>query len=102
MFSTKRYAPFHVLLQLGNVDMDRKWSTNIYWDVSRLKISFQSHIKEDILKERRGIGVLKYVSKYLSRNIVDQVNKSFVKPDLDYSDIIYHRYDQDMKLNVTK
>ena len=33
---------------------------------------------------------------------LNQVYKLYVRPHLDYGDIIYHKYDPDMKLDLTK
>ena len=56
------------------------------------KLDFQSHIREVILKARRGIGLIKYLSTYVSREVLDQVYKLYIRPHLDYGDIIYHRF----------
>ena len=66
------------------------------------RLSFQSHIRKAILKARRGIGIIRYTSKYVFRNVLDEVCKLYVRPHLDYGDIIYHKYDRDMRLSVTK
>ena len=66
------------------------------------KLNFQSHVREVILKARRGVGIIRYISKYVSRNVLDQIYKLYVRPHLDYGIIIYHRNDPDMRLNMTK
>ena len=66
------------------------------------KLDFQSHIKAAIQKARRGIGMIRYLSKYVSRDILDQIYKLYVRPHLDYGDIIYHKYDPEMRLNFTQ
>jgi len=66
------------------------------------KLRFQSHIRATIYKARRGIGIIWYLSKYVSRYVLNQVYKRYVWPHLDYGDIIYHRYDPGMSLNITK
>ena len=66
------------------------------------KLDFQSHIREVILKARRGIGLIKYLSKYVSGEVLDQVYKLYIRPHLDYGDIIYHRFDPEMHLEITK
>ena len=66
------------------------------------KLDFQSHVREVILKARRGIGLIKYLSKYVSREALDQVYKLYIRPHLDYGDIIYHRFDPEMHLKITK
>ena len=62
-------------------------------------LNFKSHIREAILKARSGIGLLKYLSKYASREVLDQTYMLYVRPHLDYGDIIYHNYDPDIQLN---
>ena len=49
-----------------------------------------------------GIGIIRYLSKYVSRDVLDQVYKLYVRPHLDYGDIIYHRFDSNMSLNLTR
>ena len=66
------------------------------------KLDFQSHIKEAIQKARRGIGIIRYLSKYVSRDVLDQIYKLYVRPHLDYGDIIYHKYDPQMHQKFTQ
>ena len=54
------------------------------------KLSFSSHIKSVISKTRRGIGLLKYLSQYLFRHTLNNLYKLYVRPHLDYGDVIYH------------
>ena len=63
------------------------------------KLNFQSHIKKVIIKARRGIGIIR---KYVSRDVLDQIYKLQVRPQLDYGDIIYHKHDPEFKLDFTK
>ena len=66
------------------------------------KLNFHSHIREAIIKARRGIGIIRFLSKYVSRDVLDQIHKLYVRPHLDYGDIIYHKYDPEFKLDFTK
>ena len=66
------------------------------------KLNFNSHVREAIIKARRGIGIIRYLSKYVSRDVLDQIYKLYVRPHLDYSDIIYHKYDPEYTLELTK
>ena len=38
----------------------------------------------------------------MSRGVLDQIYKLYVGPHLDYGDIIYHKYDPEIKLDFTK
>ena len=49
-----------------------------------------AHIKSAISKARKGIGLLKYLSKYLLRHTLNDLYKLYVRPHLDYGDVIYH------------
>ena len=66
------------------------------------KLTFLSHIKEAIVKARRGIGIIRFLSKYVAHDVLDQIYKLYVRPHLDYGDIIYHKYDPEFKLDFTK
>ena len=65
-------------------------------------LNFHSHVKEKIVSARRGIGVIRYLSKYVSRDVLDQMYKLYVRPHLDYDDIIYHKVDSELSLDFTK
>ena len=47
----------------------------------------------------QSFGLLKYLSKYVSRDVLDQTYKLYVRPHLDYGGIMYHKYDPDVQLN---
>ena len=65
-------------------------------------LNFSSHVREKIISPRSGIGVIRYLSKYVSRDVLDQMYKLYVRPHLDYGDIIHHKHDPDLKANFTK
>ena len=54
------------------------------------KLSFSAHIKSAISKTRKGIGLLTYLSNYLPRHTLNELYKLYVRPHLDYGDVIYH------------
>ena len=56
-------------------------------------LNFHSHVKEKTVSAHKGIGVIRYLSKYVSRDVLDQMYKLYVRPHLDYGDIIYHKAD---------
>ena len=53
-------------------------------------MSFEKHVNEKIIKAKKHIGLIKHLSKYLPLKTLDQMYKAFVRPHLDYCDIIYH------------
>ena len=54
------------------------------------KLTFANHISEKISKARKGIGVIKYLSSYVPVKTLDQIYKMYVRPHLDFCDVIYH------------
>ena len=102
IFSTKRMKPSHPTLFLGNTEIERKSEHKHLGMILDSRLNFQSHIREAIMKARRGIGIIKYLSKYVSRDVLDQVYKLYVRPHLDYGDIVYHRFDPNMSLDLTR
>ncbi len=102
IFSTKRSKPLYPSLTLGNDVVIRKIEHKHLGMILDKKLNFQSHVKEAICKARRGIGIIKYLSKYVSRFILDQIYKLYVRPHLDYGDIIYHKHDPEPRLDFTK
>ena len=46
--------------------------------------------------------MIKYLSKHISRELLDQVYQLYIRPHLDYGDIIYDKFDPNMHLEFTK
>ena len=55
------------------------------------KLNFNLHLKEKIGKANTGILMIRKLYKYLPRHSLINIYKSFIRPHLDYCDIIYHR-----------
>ena len=55
------------------------------------KLTFGNHLNEKISKANKGIGLIKRLYKYLPRKSLRAIYTSFVRPHLDYCDIIYDK-----------
>ena len=75
---------------LGNQIITRKNKHKHLGVILDSKLNFQSQVRETEIK------YVSYVSKYVSTDVLDQVYKLYVRPNLDYGDIIYHKFDPDM------
>ena len=53
------------------------------------KLSFSEHINEKIKKVVKGISVIKKLNVSLPRSSLLRIYKSFIRPHLDYGDVIY-------------
>ena len=102
IFSTKKVKPQHPPLSLGSEEIVRKTEHKHLGMILDEKLDFESHIREAIIKARKGIGMIKFLAKYVSRTILDQIYKLYIRPHLDYGDIIYHKYDPHTTLDATK
>ena len=46
--------------------------------------------------------MIKCLSKYVFREVLEQIYKLYVRPHLHYGDIIYHKHDPEMHLHFTQ
>ena len=53
------------------------------------KLDFNAHTKEKISKDNRGTGIIKELQSKLPRNALLTIYKSFIRPHLDYGDIVF-------------
>ena len=58
--------------------------------------AFRKHIQEAITKAKNGIALMKFLSKYVSPIVLDKTYKMYVRPHLDYGDVILHDQLTDM------
>ena len=90
VFSLKNNKPIHPPLSFNKVPVARKPFSKhlgLYRDET---LSFSKHIREKIAKAMNGISLLKFLSNYGSKDILNMSYKMYVRPHLDYDDVIYH------------
>ena len=46
--------------------------------------------------------MITYLSKYVCEEVLEQIYELYVRPHLDYGDIIYHKYDPEMHLHFAQ
>ena len=90
IFSTKRDKTDHPILFFNNLRVTKKDKHKHLGLVLDSKLSFLSHINAAISKSRKALGLLKFLSKYLSRETLNALYKLYIRPHLDYGDVIYH------------
>ena len=91
IFSKKTQKLFHPTVLFNNIPVQHSTvqkHLGVYLDE---KLNFNTHITEKIGKASKGIGVIKKLFKSLPRNALLTIYKSFVRPHLDYGDIVYDR-----------
>ena len=88
VFSRKKNPSNHIDICFNNMPLKRKniqKHLGIYLD----KVNFSEHINEKIKKEVKGISVIKKLNVTLPRSFLLTSHKLFIRPHLDYGDIIY-------------
>ena len=53
-------------------------------------LSFDKHLNGKIIKAKKNLGLIKFLSRFLPVKTLDQMYKALVRSHLDYCDIIYH------------
>ena len=100
IFSRKSHKLAHPPVIFNNVPVKRcsiQKHLGIHLDE---KLNFNHHVKEKITKANKGIGVIKKLSSTLPRDAFLTVYKSFVRPHLDYDDIIYDQAQTESFCNI--
>ena len=76
IFSCKNNKPVHPDLNFNGVPVSK-------------------HIKEQVLNAMKGVSLLKFVC-YVDRNVLDLSYKMYIRPHLDYGDVIFHNQRMDL------
>ena len=90
LFSRKRSEKDHPVLLFNNIPVKKVNEHKHLGIILDSKLSFSPHIKAAVSKTRKGIGLLKHLSKYLPRHTLNELYNLYVWPHMDYGDIIYH------------
>ena len=53
------------------------------------KLNFNEHINEKVTKANKGIGIIRKLRPCLPRSSLLTIYKSFIRPHLDYGDVIF-------------
>ena len=96
IFSVKNKKAVHPDLTMSGVPVARHDHTKhlgLYLDNA---LNFSNYVKEAILVALKGISLLKYLPKYVDRNVLNLYYKLYVRPHLDYGDVIYHNQRADL------
>ena len=102
IFSQKKDAVIHPTVFFNGSEVAFKTEHKHQGMILDCKLNFQSHIREAIIKESRGIGIVRFLSKYVSRDHLGQIYYLYVRPHLDFGDIIDHKCDPEFKLDFTR
>ena len=100
VFSKERISQNHPLILFQDAPVtivDERKHLGLLMDKKK---NFSSQIREIIAEANKGVGMIKYLSRYLPRHSLDQIYKLYVRPHFDYCDVIYHIPNFDDTFNV--
>ena len=91
IFSCKKKKPHHPSLFFNGIEVSSAPEQKHLGLNLTPNLCFTNHIYEKIKKANKHIGIIKHLSKYLPFKTLNQMYKAFVRPHLDYCDVIYHQ-----------
>ena len=68
-----KYKTIHPFLIFNQSEVVKKDEHTHLGVISDYKLNFNSHVREAIIKARRGIGIIRYLSKYVSGDVHNQI-----------------------------
>ena len=89
LFSRKKQSQIHPTLSLNNIQVERVASQKHLGVILDEKLNFKQHIDSAISKVNKGISVIRKLRHSLPRKSLITIYKAFLRPLLDYGDIIY-------------
>ena len=54
-------------------------------------LSYRSHLEEKIAKSNLIVGCMIQLKKWLAHHVLELIYKFYVRPNLDYVDVLYHK-----------
>ena len=89
IFSRKKNATTHPPLFFNNSEIKLSSNQKHLGLALDRKLSFNEHINDKIHQANKGVGLLQKLETILPRNSLLTIYKSFIRPLLDYADVIY-------------
>ena len=91
IFSRKTSIQSHPVLTFDNSPVTKTTHHKHLGLILDEKLNFKEHLKEKMSKAYKGMAALRKLQNIIPRNSLLTIYKSFIRPHLDYGDIIYHQ-----------
>ena len=89
LFSRKKQNQIHPTISLNNIQVEKVPYQKHLGLILDQKLNFKQHIDSAILKINKGIAFIKKLRYSLPRKSLATIYKAFLRPLIDYGDIIY-------------
>ena len=100
LFPCKKNSPNHPSLFFNGTVVPKVNEQKHLGLILDSKLSFERHLNEKIMKAKRIVGIIKYLSSFLPLKTLDQIYKALVRSHLDYCDTIYHMLALNNQINL--
>jgi hypothetical protein len=90
IFSNKKTPSSHESLIFNGIPVKLVQETKHLGMILDRKLSFVSHLEEKVAKSNQGLGIMIQLKKWVSHKVLEVVFKLYVRPHLDYGDVLYH------------
>ena len=99
IFSNKSIPGEYPELIFNGIPVKRDSYTTHLGLILDSKLNFEKHIEAKITKANSGLGLMKCIKKWVTRATLEQIYKLYVRPHMDYADILYNVSERD-KTNI--
>ena len=90
VFSNKKSNTSVHPLTFNGIPVKKQDNTKHLGLVLDSKLNFESNMEEKLAKARSGLGLMKQLKQWVSHQVLENIYKLYVRPHLDYGDIVYH------------
>ena len=91
LFSNKSEKSTHLPLIFNGIPV-KKVSETMHLGVKLDEsLSYKSHLEEKIAKSNQIVGCMIQLKKWLAYHVLEVIYKLYVRPNLDYGDVLYHK-----------
>ena len=99
LFSNKSEKSTHLPLIFNGIPV-KKVSETMHLGVKLDEsLSYKSHLEEKIAKSNQIVGCMIQLKKWLAYHVLEVIYKLYVRPNLDYGDVLYHKENPKKKGN---
>ena len=89
IFSRKSHSPKHLDLYFNSLVVEKVKTNNHLGLKLDERLNFREHLKDKFVIVNKGIGISNKLSNYLPRHSPVTLYRVFIRPRLNYADIIY-------------
>lgn len=90
LFSNKKNKSIFPPLNFNGIPVKQVDETQHLGMILDRNLYFNNHLENKIAKANQGLGVMIQLKKWLSFRVLETIYKLYVRPHLDYGDVLYH------------